>query len=120
MATLYETIGSENIDKIVDELYDIISQDIRINYLFKNIDETKRRQKQFLTQFLGGPIDYSNEHGEPQLRRVHQAIPLSRKEAIAWLEDMKLAISHADISPTIQRLILEKLSTMAQHFINKY
>ena len=31
--------------------------------------ETSRKQKQFLTQFLGGPNLYTEEHGHPMLKR---------------------------------------------------
>ena len=41
----------------------------QINHLFPgDFQETSRKQKQFLTQFLGGPNLYTAEHGHQCLR----------------------------------------------------
>ena len=38
-------------------------------YFLEILKETSRKQKQFLTQFLGGPDLYTQEHGHPMLKR---------------------------------------------------
>ena len=38
-------------------------------YFLEILKETSRKQKQFLTQFLGGPDLYTQEHGHPMLKK---------------------------------------------------
>lgn len=53
MNSLYDQIGEEKIDKLIDVLYDdIISKDDRINLLFYDgYENVKREQKNFLECF---------------------------------------------------------------------
>ncbi|NJH81853.1 globin, partial [Staphylococcus hyicus] len=70
--TPYEVIGQDALYKMIDHFYILVEQDDRINHLFPgDFNETSRKQKQFLTQFLGGPSLYTDEHGHPMLRKRH-------------------------------------------------
>ena len=52
--TPYEVIGQERLYSMIDYFYSLVEQDDRINHLFPgDFAETSRKQKQFLTQFLG-------------------------------------------------------------------
>ncbi|MCY9072878.1 thiol management oxidoreductase, partial [Bacillus inaquosorum] len=42
-----------------------------------------RKQKQFLTQYLGGPPLYTEEHGHPMLRARHLPFPITNERADA-------------------------------------
>jgi truncated hemoglobin YjbI len=58
--TLYEELGEENLQKLVDGFYDLVFINPRISRLFKtDKDLIKEKQRLFLTQFLGGPSLYS-------------------------------------------------------------
>ena len=51
--TPYEIIGSEALYNMIDHFYMLVAKDQRINHLFPgDFEETSRKQKQFLTQFL--------------------------------------------------------------------
>lgn len=55
---------------MIDYFYTLVEKDERLNHLFPgDFAETSRKQKQFLTQFLGGPNIYTEEHGHPMLRK---------------------------------------------------
>ncbi|MEJ7480354.1 globin, partial [Staphylococcus pasteuri] len=70
--TPYNIIGQEALYAMIDHFYRLVEQDDRINYLFPgDFKETSRKQKQFLTQFLGGPQLYTEEHGHPMLKMRH-------------------------------------------------
>ena len=49
--------------------------------------------KTILTQFLGGPNIYTEEHGHPMLRKRHMAFTITEFERDAWLENMQTAIA---------------------------
>lgn len=62
MNTPFEQIGQETLYEMIDIFYRYVAHDTRINHLFPgDFEETSRKQKQFLTQFLGGPTLYSDE-----------------------------------------------------------
>lgn len=54
--TPYDIIGKEALYDMIDYFYTLVEKDERLNHLFPgDFAETSRKQKQFLTQFLGGP-----------------------------------------------------------------
>ena len=68
--TPYDVIGEKALYDMIDYFYFLVENDQRINHLFPgDFKETSRKQKQFLTQFLGGPDLYTQEHGHPMLKR---------------------------------------------------
>ena len=73
--TPYELIGQKALYQMIDHFYQLVEKDSRINHLFPgDFKETSRKQKQFLTQFLGGPDLYTQEHGHPMLKRRHMEL----------------------------------------------
>ncbi|WP_066365298.1 globin domain-containing protein [Neobacillus fumarioli] len=91
--TLYEEIGGqETIDKLVDAFYPRVYADQDLIPIFQgDIEEIKRKQRMFLSQFLGGPPLYSMEFGPPAMRARHMPHEVTPKRAKAWLRCMKEA-----------------------------
>ena len=68
--TLFERLGGERaVECAVDNFYEKVLADNRINHFFKNTDMTKqkRMQKAFLTMAFGGPNNYNGVG----LRKAH-------------------------------------------------
>lgn len=63
----YEAIGGEKIiEQLVEKFYKKVKQHSDLSPIFpEDLTETTRKQKQFLTQFFGGPPLFSEEHGHP-------------------------------------------------------
>lgn len=93
MKTLFTEIGgAETIDKLVNAFYPRVYADEDLSPLFKgDIEEIKRRQRMFLSQFLGGPALYSQEFGPPAMRERHLPFEITPKRATCWLRCMKEA-----------------------------
>ena len=73
MEGYYEKIGAENIRKLVHHFYEYVYDDPTIKHLFTNdIEEVREKQFLFISQFLGGPTAYSEQHGHPRMRMRHQ------------------------------------------------
>lgn len=71
MATLFEKLGGAGaIDLAVDQFYERILNDDRINHFFIGVDMQKQRQHQkaFLTYAFGGSSGYDGK----MLRQAHQ------------------------------------------------
>lgn len=106
--TPYEVIGQERLYNMIDYFYKLVQQDDRINYLFPgDFEETSRKQKQFLTQFLGGPSLYTEEHGHPMLKRRHMEFRITTYERDAWLENMHKAIEAAEFPEGVGEYLYE-------------
>lgn len=91
--TLYSEIGGqETIDKLVNAFYPRVYADKDLSPLFQgDMEEIKRKQRMFLSQFLGGPALYSQEFGPPAMRHRHMPFEVTPKRAKCWLNCMKEA-----------------------------
>lgn len=118
-STIYERLGDDNLLLLVDEFYNAVFADDRINHLFQNdIKEIKSKQYMFLTQFLGGPPRYTEAHGHPRLRIRHFPHAITEEATIAWLENMAYAISKLPISEEFKDEIFQRFPRPAAHMIN--
>ncbi|WP_281197672.1 truncated hemoglobin YjbI [Staphylococcus schleiferi] len=117
--TPYEVIGQEKLYALINHFYRLVEQDNRINHLFPgDFAETARKQKQFLTQFLGGPDLYTQEHGHPMLRMRYMSFPIDHQAKAAWLENMHIAITEAQLPYGVGDYLYERLSLTANHMVN--
>lgn len=75
----YEAVGEELLSQLVDTFYENVKCHPLLHPIFPDdLKETARKQKQFLTQYLGGPPLYTEEHGHPMLRARHLLFRLLR------------------------------------------
>ncbi|KMK77303.1 globin [Alkalihalobacillus pseudalcaliphilus] len=116
----YEALGGEAVlTKVINTFYGYVSEHPDIAHLFPDdLSETKRKQTQFLTQFLGGPTNYTNEHGHPMLRARHMPFAIGQKQAEAWIACMKKALNTHNISGPIYDYLVERLTMTAFHMVN--
>jgi hemoglobin len=119
MPTPYEVIGEEKLHRLVDAFYSRVSQHPDLTPIFPTgFTEIARKQKQFLTQYLGGPQEYTNEHGHPMMRARHLPFEITPKRAKAWLTCMSLAMDEVELSGPIRDEFYSRLILTAQHMIN--
>lgn len=118
---LFEAIGGEKtVNRLVEAFYHHVKLHPVISSLFPDdMSETVRKQKQFLTQLLGGPQLYSMEHGHPMLRARHLHFKIGAEEADAWLTCMDHAMNDIGLDPEYRKIIFERLSKTAHHMINQ-
>ncbi len=107
--TLFEQLGEDNLRLLVDRFYDLVFENERISRLFKNDkNEIKEKQRLFLTQFLGGPALYSEQHGHPRLRARHMPHAIEEEDAVEWLKCMSAAIDSLLIDETLKDKLFER------------
>ncbi|WP_462408993.1 globin domain-containing protein [Neobacillus sp. Marseille-QA0830] len=117
--TPFEAIGEPTLHRLVDTFYGLVAQHPDLAPIFpKDLSETARKQKQFLTQYLGGPSLYTNEHGHPMMRARHLPFPVTPKRAKAWLSCMKQAMDTVGLNGPIRDEFFSRLYLTAQHMIN--
>lgn len=119
MPTPYEMIGENTLSKLVDAFYKRVASHPDLAPIFpKDLTETARKQKQFLTQYLGGPSLYTKEHGHPMLRARHLPFPITETRANAWLSCMHDAMNEIELDASIREGLFSRLALTAKHMIN--
>jgi len=118
--TLFEAIGGhEPIDRIITQLYKCIGQHPKLTPIFPDdLTESARKQRWFLTQFLGGPTLYAENRGHPMLKRRHMAFEITPERKDAWLSCMEKALEVAEIEEPYRSVIFERLTMTANHMVN--
>lgn len=119
-ASLYEAIGGGDVIRdIVSRFYPKVQAHPLLGPLFpKDIDPVIEKQYLFLSQFLGGPSLYSDTYGHPMMRARHLPFPITPERAEAWLGCMSEALAETSIPEPLQKLMIERLSGPAHHFVN--
>jgi len=117
--TPYELIGEGQLHKLIDVFYSNVSQHPDLQPIFPDdLTETVRKQKQFMTQYLGGPSLYTEEHGHPMLRARHIPFEITPERAKAWLSCMYQAMDEVGLEGEIREFLYHRLYLTAQHMIN--
>lgn len=119
MSTIYDQIGSGNLQKLVDAFYDRVFASEKIGPLFKNDKEViKQKQFMFLSQFLGGPILYSEQFGHPKMRMRHLPHKITSDSKVEWLRCMKEAIGTLDIPDELKITLYNCFPQVTEHMVN--
>ncbi|WP_103110191.1 globin domain-containing protein [Brevibacillus reuszeri] len=120
--TPYEMIGgADTLARLVDNFYDLVAKHPDLAPLFpEDFTEVKERQYQFLTQFLGGPTLYTDQHGHPMLRARHMRFPIGVVQAEAWLACMKEAMDQTGLQGELRQQIFDRLRLTAHHMVNQW
>ncbi|MBH0228801.1 globin [Halobacillus yeomjeoni] len=117
--TIFDAIGKEKIDELVEAFYKRVSKHPDLIPIFPDdLSETIRKQKQFLTQFFGGPALYIEEHGHPMLRARHLPFKITPTRRDAWLSCMSGALSETGIEEPYRSYMFERLTMTANHMMN--
>ncbi|OHX50911.1 globin [Planococcus salinarum] len=115
----YEEIGAERLSLLVDAFYARVAMHPKLKPIFPDdLSETARKQKQFMTQYLGGPNIYSEEHGHPRLKARHNPFPITPERAQAWLECMSEAMDEIGLSGKFRETFYQRLVMTAHHMVN--
>lgn len=117
--TPYEAIGEETLSQLVDSFYGKVQKHPLLSPIFPDdLTETARKQKQFLTQYLGGPQIYTEEHGHPMLRARHLPFEITPSRAKAWISCMEKAMEEIQLEGEIKDFLLHRLKLTADHMVN--
>lgn len=120
MPTPFEAIGEEKLHALIDAFYDRVHKHPDLIPIFPlDLTETARKQKQFMTQFLGGPPLYTEEHGHPMLRGRHMPFEITETRAKAWLACMQEAMDEVGLDGMVREHFYSRLILTAQHMINQ-
>ena len=103
--TLYERLGGrEAIETAVDEFYDRVLSDERLEGFFEDISTTELRahQTEFLSSVAGGPVEYSGE----DMSEAHADFGIDDTDYTLVAAHLEDALAACDIPATDRREVL--------------
>lgn len=119
LPTPFEAIGEQKLHQLIDAFYHRVGKHPELIPIFPpDLTETARKQKQFLTQYLGGPPLYTMEHGHPMMRARHSAFKITPSRAKAWLASMSEAMDEIELTDPFRQYFYSRLELTAKHMIN--
>jgi hemoglobin len=118
--SFFEQLGGDQVlEPLLDAFYDHVFVHPLLAPLFDSEKaEIKRKQRMFLTQFLGGPPLFSMEFGHPMMRARHMKFPITERHAEAWLGCMKQAMDDIQLEGPLRDYFFERLTQTAYHMVN--
>lgn len=120
LRSIYEAIGAEKIDELVNAFYPKVYSDPNLIPIFiGDIEEIMHKQRLFLTQFTGGPPLYSEEYGRPAMRARHLPHEITPTRAESWLRCMEEAFVEIGLDQhPAGKQFFQHLSQVASIMIN--
>lgn len=100
--SFYDAVGGEpTFRRIVARFYELVAVDeiLRPLYPEEDLGPAEERLRLFLIQQWGGPAQYSQLRGSPQLGARHMRFRIARPHRDAWLRAMRIAVDEAELAP---------------------
>lgn len=119
--TLYQRVGKEPFFvKLVDKFYEGVEQDEILRPWYPDdLGPGKAHLAGFLSQYWGGPPNYSLERGHPALRMRHRPFSISQVERDSWVLHMTEAVAVSDASPQDKVLMLKYFADAGTFLMNR-
>ncbi len=114
--------GRAAVERLVDAFYRAMDtrDDARALRAMHEPDlaTTKVVLVKYLTQWMGGATDYSDERGPPALRRRHLRFPVDDAARDAWMRCMRQALSETCPDPALRAELDAAFGKVADHMRN--
>jgi hemoglobin len=112
--------GAEGIDRLVEAFYRRVdtlpvAAGIRAMHAL-DLEPTKAILKVYLTEWMGGPKQYTPRRGPPRLRHAHRAFAIGQAERDAWMQCMRGAleetVADASLREQLERAFFKLADTV--------
>jgi truncated hemoglobin YjbI len=117
VASLYQRIGAEKVERLVAAFYTRVDSDPVIRPLYgKTLSCAIHGLTNFMTTWLGGPPVYDLRGA--RLRRRHLPFAIDARARDAWLANMRAAVREVGIPAAVAGLLLAHLEFGARALVN--
>ena len=119
----YEILGDEGISKLVDAFYDAMEelpQAATIRAMHKrSTQEIRKKLKNYLTGWMGGPPIYQMVTGTVCLTEPHEPYAIGPKERDQWLLCMDTALERTGASEELKEMLKMPMFRIADTVRNR-
>lgn len=121
--SIFERIGgADTVDRLVDTFYrnmDELPQARAIRAIHaEDLGPTRAILKVYLSEWLGGPKEYSAKKGHPRLRMRHAHLSIGPAERDAWMLCMNGALDANIADAGVRESLRENFSKLADWMRN--
>ena len=118
---IYAAIGSDGIQRLVAAFYRQIPGDDLLGPIYPPADlaGAEERLRLFLLFRFGGPQDYLQRRGHPQLRMRHAPFCIDQQARERWMTLMNHAIEECQFSEPVSQVLRVFLGNVATFLINR-
>jgi len=118
---IYAAIGSDGIQRLVAAFYRQIPGDNLLGPMYPPADlaGAEERLRLFLLFRFGGPQDYLQRRGHPQLRMRHAPFSVDQAARDRWMQLMNRAIEECRFPDPVSRVLCAFLGDVATFLINR-
>ena len=116
--SLYQKLGGKAaLDAAVELFYKKVLADNRVNSYFSdiNMNKQRRKQKEFLSAALGGPIPWTGK----DLRAAHQDLSLKESDFQAIAQDLTATLQELKIDQALIDQVLALVGTTHDAVLNR-
>jgi hemoglobin len=125
-ATPYVLIGgSERVHVLIERFYEVMFETepalTKLHPLAPDgrVDPAMRhRFAMFVVGWLGGPQDYTEQHGHPRLRMRHARVVVDVAMRDAWLRAMQRAMNELQIARPVRKYLDTRFTEVADFMRN--
>ncbi len=120
-STLYDRVGGlPFFVDLVEHFYEHVSVEPLLRPLYpEDLEPGKAHLAGFLSQYWGGPPQYSMERGHPRLRIRHFPFSIGQAERDVWVRHMMSAVQSMDVSPEDAALLTEYFEGTSTLLMNR-
>jgi hemoglobin len=115
--SLYQKLGGKAaLDAAVELFYKKVLADARVNHYFSdiNMNKQRRKQKEFLSAALGGPIPWTGK----DLRAAHQDLSLKESDFSAIAENLVATLQELKIDKALIDQVIALVATTHDAVLN--
>lgn len=124
--TPFEQVGgADAVRALVERFYDAMERDEPALARLHRMDDAGRvdrgsrdRFALFLIGWLGGPQDYTEQHGHPRLRMRHGRVAVDVAMRDAWMRAMTTALDESDVRGPIRAFLDWRFAEVADFLRN--
>ena len=115
--TIYDQLGGEaSIKAAVEAFYERVLGDPLLQPFFANVDMAlqKRKQVEFLSQALGGPVSYRG----PNMKQAHAHLPIEERHFMRVAEHLVHTLQALNVPQTLINQIVSLIGPLAEDIVN--
>lgn len=114
--TLYERLGGRDaIETVVEEFYDRVLGDERLEAFFEDVSTTELRahQTEFLSSVTGGPVEYDGE----DMSEAHAHLDIDDTDYTLVAAHLETALAACDVPATDRRQVLAAVEELREPIV---
>lgn len=118
---IYSAIGTDGIHRLVAAFYRQVPGDDILGRMYPKEDlaGAEERLRLFLLFRFGGPQDYLQRRGHPQLRLRHAPFAINKTARDRWMTLMNTAIDECQFADDVMAVLRNFLGNVATFLINQ-